>query len=98
MRRANLEREEQRVRKIIEEKGEEPKPDDSTKRRRSRWDETPADEPTEKKRSRWDQTPVDGPSKPTRIRYMSDEELNALLPSEGYTLSLIHISEPTRPY
>lgn len=86
MRRANLEREEQRVRKIIEEKGEEPKPDDSTKRRRSRWDETPADEPTEKKRSRWDQTPVDGPSKPTRIRYMSDEELNALLPSEGYTI------------
>lgn len=115
MRRAHLEREEQRVRKIIEEKqakapaealskpseatqeteapadtsAEAPSgrkrrwdvmPDDTSKRRRSRWDETPAEEA--KSSSRWDQTPAEKP----RVRYMSDEELNILLPSEGYTI------------
>ena len=78
----------------------------ATKKRRSRWDETPAtvteapaSEPdaTPVKRSRWDQTPVaatvtNNSAVPVegmiyfdpRNRYMTDEELDSLLPSEGY--------------
>ena len=57
--------------------------EDLPKRRRSRWDETPAEEAAP--RSRWDATPAAGPSAP-RSRYMSDAELDALLPSTGYRI------------
>ena len=72
------------------------------KKRRSRWDATPAevaatDAP---KRSRWDQAPAvqDTPMQPIIMnapgimqedkhnRYLSDEELDALLPSQGYAI------------
>lgn len=142
MRRANIEREEQRVRRAIEEKeraaqGEEPRddgapskerdvtppaparserkrrwdvaPDDVAttaattttdddagsvaKRRRSRWDEVPADAEAgdAPKRSRWDEAPATDTAKAVaprnpRVRYMSDAELDALLPSEGYVI------------
>lgn len=123
MRRANLEREEQRVRRIIEDKEREAEqggegdtdakerditppatprverkrrwdvaPDDAPPatedtKKRSRWDEAPADEAT-KKRSRWDEMPTAEDTVPRnpRVRYMSDAELDALLPSEGYII------------
>ncbi|RXW22138.1 hypothetical protein EST38_g3711 [Candolleomyces aberdarensis] len=72
------------------------------KKRRSRWDATPAevaatDAP---KRSRWDQAPAvqDTPMQPIIMnapgimqedkhnRYLSDEELDALLPTQGYAI------------
>jgi splicing factor 3B subunit 1 len=145
MRRHNLEREEQRVRRAIEKKAQEtggeaeaavapdatPRKrrwdvtgDDKSpirdvtnkewgdneqpvKKKRSRWDETPVTAtPTAAvgetpRRSRWDQTPVGGvtPAAPVlpqgmpapgfldkRNRYLSDEELDEMLPSEGYEI------------
>jgi splicing factor 3B subunit 1 len=71
------------------------------KKRRSRWDATPADAETPK-RSRWDQTPVastvDVPMTPIIMnapgimqddkqnRFLTDEELDAVLPSAGYAI------------
>ena len=108
MRRANIEREEERVRRFIEDKEKRvdepeekekvapdatprverkrrgdvaPEEPEETKRRRSRWDETPAEEP---KRSRWDETPAREPQR--RSRYLSDQELDSLLPKEGYKI------------
>lgn len=142
MRRANLEREEDRVRRILAAKEREAeeaamKPDnekpadvdatprvsrkrrwdvgdpdaspdgaapaateagDATpKRRRSRWDETPAAETAgAPRRSRWDETPAAGGTSamqnpahgavPPRSRFLTDEELDTLLPSEGYKI------------
>ncbi|KAK7686246.1 hypothetical protein QCA50_010466 [Cerrena zonata] len=70
------------------------------KKRRSRWDATPADVGETPKRSRWDQTPVNSgqetPLMPIIMnapgfmhedkhnRYLTDEELDAILPSQGY--------------
>ncbi|CAO1625577.1 unnamed protein product [Jaminaea pallidilutea] len=71
------------------------------RKRRSRWDEAPsADVAEPPKKSRWDQAPsaqTDDQMKPStstagetyvpvdpRNRYLSDEELDQLLPSEGY--------------
>ncbi|GAA5889744.1 hypothetical protein JCM8208_001120 [Rhodotorula glutinis] len=108
-------------------------PEETPRRKRSRWDETPAgvtaSAPGETpKRSRWDQTPVGNVSAtpvpgslmpfnmtPTintvqqgtagegfllvggvmdrRVRYLTDEELDAMLPSEGY-----EIVEPPQGY
>ena len=72
------------------------------KKRRSRWDATPADVADTPKRSRWDQTPSAGgqdvPMVPIIMnapglmmedkhnRYLSDEELDAVLPASGYTI------------
>jgi splicing factor 3B subunit 1 len=72
------------------------------KKRRSRWDATPADVADTPKRSRWDQTPSaagqDAPMVPIIMnapglmmedkhnRYLSDEELDAVLPATGYTI------------
>ncbi|KAN0115579.1 Armadillo-type fold [Russula decolorans] len=72
------------------------------KKRRSRWDATPADVADTPKRSRWDQTPAaagqDAPMVPIIMnapgimmedkhnRYLSDEELDAVLPATGYTI------------
>jgi splicing factor 3B subunit 1 len=69
------------------------------KKRRSRWDATPADVP---KRSRWDLAPAaSGPEAPMaqiimnapglhqdekHNRYLTDEELDAILPSAGYVI------------
>lgn len=101
-------------------------PEETPRRKRSRWDETPAGvtagAPGETpKRSRWDQTPAGNVSAtpvpgslmpfgmtPTintvqqgtagegfllvggvmdrRVRYLTDEELDAMLPSEGYEI------------
>lgn len=76
--------------------------DASAKKKKSRWDETPASAtaPDETpKRSRWDQTPVasnGATAAPAaaagqfffdpRNRTISDEELDQLLPSEGYKI------------
>lgn len=148
MRRAEVEREEERVRKVIEAKEREarekheaesmdddtqkitkPAPDatprserkrrwdvgapetngstetstetETAKKKRSRWDETPAETNDAPKRSRWDQTPSEatpvngkapgGSSEGVlrfdpRNRFLSDEELDNILPSEGYTI------------
>lgn len=147
MRRAELEREEDRVRRLIEQKEKDavdrnqsqqdrdvtppmedgdatPKVATTTRKRRwdvgppaaadgeaaapprkraSRWDEAPeapAATPVEpSKRSRWDQAPPTQEDASTskagtsgllafdpRNRYLSDEELDQLLPSEGYTI------------
>ncbi|KAI9453404.1 armadillo-type protein [Lactarius psammicola] len=72
------------------------------KKRRSRWDATPADVAETPKRSRWDQTPASaGPDTPMvpiimnapgimmedkHNRYLSDEELDAVLPATGYAI------------
>lgn len=72
------------------------------KKRRSRWDATPADVGETPKRSRWDQTPVAGsqdiPMTPIIMnapgymqedkhnRYLTDEELDAILPTSGYSI------------
>ena len=72
------------------------------KKRRSRWDATPADVADTPKRSRWDQTPSaagqDAPMVPIIMnapgimmedkhnRYLSDEELDAVLPATGYAI------------
>ena len=72
------------------------------KKRRSRWDATPADVTDTPKRSRWDQTPASaGPDTPMvpiimnapgimmedkHNRYLSDEELDAVLPATGYAI------------
>lgn len=70
------------------------------KKRRSRWDATPADVAETPKRSRWDQVPVvqDVPMTPIIMnapgfmqedkhnRYLTDEELDAILPSSGYII------------
>lgn len=70
------------------------------KKRRSRWDATPADVGETPKRSRWDQTPAvqDVPMTPIIMnapgfmhedkhnRYLTDEELDAILPSSGYSI------------
>ena len=72
------------------------------KKRRSRWDATPADVSETPKRSRWDQTPAAaGPDTPMvpiimnapgimmedkHNRYLSDEELDAVLPATGYVV------------
>jgi len=72
------------------------------KKRRSRWDATPADVTETPKRSRWDQTPgaggQDAPMVPIIMnapgimmedkhnRYLSDEELDAVLPATGYII------------
>ena len=72
------------------------------KKRRSRWDATPADVADTPKRSRWDQTPAasgqDAPMVPIIMnapglmmedkhnRYLSDEELDAVLPATGYAI------------
>ncbi|KAE9400027.1 ARM repeat-containing protein [Gymnopus androsaceus JB14] len=72
------------------------------KKRRSRWDATPAETAITEtpKRSRWDQTPVvvDTPMVPIIMnapgisqddkhnRYMTDEELDAILPATGYVI------------
>jgi len=72
------------------------------KKRRSRWDATPADVADTPKRSRWDQTPAasgqDTPMVPIIMnapgimmedkhnRYLSDEELDAVLPATGYAI------------
>ncbi|KAE9405769.1 ARM repeat-containing protein [Gymnopus androsaceus JB14] len=64
------------------------------KKRRCRWDASPA-EPA--KRSRWDQTPVvadtsmipivmTAPGVSQDTRYISDEELDAILPTTGYVI------------
>jgi len=74
--------------------------DSAPKKRRSRWDATPADVADTPKRSRWDQTPAasgqDTPMVPIIMnapgimmedkhnRYLSDEELDAVLPATGY--------------
>jgi splicing factor 3B subunit 1 len=145
MRRRNLEKEEERVRRAIEKKAQDDiatggaeaaaAPDATprkrrwdvmtdekspirdvtnkewgdkemqVKKKRSRWDETPVAggiEETPRKASRWDQTPVGGvtpvmPGLPQgavqppavldrRNRYLSDEELDEMLPSEGYEI------------
>lgn len=130
MRRAEIEREEQRVRRLIEEKERAehedggadakaaardvtppatprverkrrwdvapddatPAADDATKRRRSRWDEVPA---AEASTSRWDQGAAGAADAPKaaaaaagapRVRYMSDAELDSVLPTEGYVI------------
>lgn len=72
------------------------------KKRRSRWDATPAEVAVTEtpKRSRWDQAPTaqETPMQPIIMnapgvmqedkhnRYMSDEELDAILPSAGYAI------------
>jgi splicing factor 3B subunit 1 len=71
------------------------------KKRRSRWDATPADVGETPKRSRWDQAPSangDIPLQPIIMnapgfmqedkhnRYLTDEELDALLPTQGYSI------------
>ncbi|KAG5651071.1 Splicing factor 3B subunit 1 [Sphagnurus paluster] len=72
------------------------------KKRRSRWDATPAEAAVGEtpKRSRWDQTPVvqDTPMVPIIMnapgfmqedkhnRYLTDEELDAVLPTSGYSI------------
>ncbi|KAF8892074.1 armadillo-type protein [Infundibulicybe gibba] len=72
------------------------------KKRRSRWDATPAEVGETPKRSRWDQTPVasnvDVPMTPIIMnapgfmqedkhnRYLTDEELDAVLPTSGYAI------------
>jgi splicing factor 3B subunit 1 len=72
------------------------------KKRRSRWDAAPADVADTPKRSRWDQTPASaGPDTPMvpiimnapgimmedkHNRYLSDEELDAVLPATGYAI------------
>lgn len=71
------------------------------KKRRSRWDATPADVGETPKRSRWDMAPAAQPETPLvpiimnapgvmhddkHNRYLSDEELDAILPSQGYQI------------
>ncbi|KAI0343262.1 small nuclear ribonucleoprotein [Trametopsis cervina] len=71
------------------------------KKRRSRWDATPADVGETPKRSRWDQAPSannDMPLQPIIMnapgfmqedkhnRYLTDEELDAILPTSGYSI------------
>jgi splicing factor 3B subunit 1 len=76
--------------------------DSAPKKRRSRWDAAPADVSETPKRSRWDQTPASaGPDTPMvpiimnapgimmedkHNRYLSDEELDAVLPATGYAI------------
>lgn len=68
------------------------------KKRRSRWDDNPTD-PSEdsaaavpEKKSRWDAVPVGPPadalatSAAVKLGGLTDEELNTLLPSEGYEI------------
>ena len=65
--------------------------------KRSRWDQTPAGEFSSASTSSStstaappaaasDSVATKVPFKPARVRYMSDSELDALLPSEGYTI------------
>lgn len=67
------------------------------KKRRSRWDDTPIDTVSDaisnsaapEKKSRWDTAPVAepmAPPPPVTLGGMTDEELDALLPSEGYEI------------
>jgi len=72
------------------------------KKRRSRWDAAPTDSTEAPKRSRWDQTPHqlpdDAPMVPIIMnapgfmqddkhnRYLTGEELDALLPTSGYVI------------
>ena len=76
--------------------------DDAPKKRRSRWDAAPADATEAPKRSRWDQTPHQLPNDVPMVpiimnapgfmqddkhnRYLTDEELDALLPTSGYVI------------
>lgn len=74
--------------------------DAAPKKRRSRWDATPADVEATPKRSRWDMAPAVQEQPMTQIimnapgvlqedknnRYLSDEELDALLPAAGYAI------------
>ena len=53
------------------------------KRRRSRWDEAPPDEAP--RRSRWDETPGEAAG-PAPVHVITDEQLNMVLPSEGYRI------------
>ena len=80
----------------------EPAVDSAPKKRRSRWDAAPTDVTDAPKRSRWDQTPHqipnDAPMVPIIMnapgfmqddkhnRYLTDEELDALLPTSGYAI------------
>lgn len=80
----------------------EPAVDATPKKRRSRWDAAPADAADAPKRSRWDQTPHQLPNDVPMVpiimnapgfmqddknnRYLSDEELDALLPTSGYAI------------
>lgn len=143
MRQAELDREEQRVIRLVEEKRKElaekgdvneiapsgrkrrwdqPAPEPSekqgepttteepVKKKRSRWDQTPVEEAeAPKKTSRWDQTPshtdsamdktatiTNGTGMPQlpvpgglidmRFGPLSDDDLNEILPKEGYTI------------
>ena len=52
------------------------------KRRRSRWDELPEDE-APVRTSRWDQAPATASA---AVSVITDEQLNAVLPSEGYRI------------
>ena len=72
------------------------------KKRRSRWDAAPTDGSEAPKRSRWDQTPHQIPSDVAMVpiimnapgfmqddkqnRYLTDKELDALLPTTGYVV------------
>ena len=76
--------------------------DAAPKKRRSRWDAAPTDATEAPKRSRWDQTPHqipnDAPMVPIIMnapgfmqddkhnRYLTDDELDALLPTSGYVI------------
>ncbi|PKI83614.1 U2 snRNP component prp10 [Malassezia vespertilionis] len=138
MRRTNIEREEDRVRRLVQDKekaverGEAPEKEEKSalegdvtppmtavdatprverkrrwdvgpceeeaapeppKKPRSRWDQGPAEEIESKSaRSRWDETPAEPApqtpvARPTSARrYITDEELNMILPTEGYTI------------
>jgi splicing factor 3B subunit 1 len=86
--------------KVSEEAG--PAADIIPKKRRSRWDAAPTDTADALKRSRWDQTPHqipnDVPMVPIIMNvpgfmqddkqncYLTDEELDALLPTSGYMI------------
>ena len=80
----------------------EPPADAAPKKRRSRWDAAPTDSTEAPKRSRWDQTPHQIPSDTPMVpiimnapgfmqddkhnRYLTDDELDALLPTSGYMI------------
>jgi len=80
----------------------EPTADVAPKKRRSRWDAAPTDATEAPKRSRWDQTPHQIPSDVPMVpiimnapgfmqddkhnRYLTDDELEALLPTSGYVI------------
>ena len=81
----------------------EPVVDAALKKRRSRWDAAPTDATEAPKRSRWDQTPHQIPSDAPMVpiimnapgfmqddkhnRYLTDEELDALLPTSGHVIA-----------